>query len=142
MLANIALGALLVLVTTVVHALCSVGLMKTLRSAHVDEWDLRRLGTQTSLVAGVVLVMFLVCILEAGLWATLYFAVGAIEGFEASLYFSVVTFTTLGYGDVTLDDSWRLLASFAAADGILKFGWTTALIVFVVRRIHETILRR
>jgi hypothetical protein len=48
----------------------------------------------------------------------------------------MVTFTTLGYGDVTLGESWRLLGSFEAANGTIMFGWTTALIVAVVHRVY------
>jgi hypothetical protein len=48
----------------------------------------------------------------------------------------MVTFTTLGYGDVLLDDRWRLLASFEAANGIIMFGWTTAIVMAVVHRIY------
>jgi hypothetical protein len=40
----------------------------------------------------------------------------------------MVSFTTLGYGDIVLGEGWRLLASFEAANGIILFGWTTALI--------------
>jgi hypothetical protein len=48
----------------------------------------------------------------------------------------MVTFTTLGYGDVVVEGSWRLLASFQAANGIILFGWTTALLVAVIRAMH------
>ena len=41
----------------------------------------------------------------------------------------MVTFTTLGYGDIVLDENWRLLASFEAATGIIMFGWTTAIVL-------------
>jgi voltage-gated potassium channel Kch len=68
-------------------------------------------------------------------WAGAYLRVGAIEGLEAALYFSIVTFTTLGYGDITLNTDWRLLASFQAASGIIIFGWTTALLVAVAQRV-------
>ena len=46
----------------------------------------------------------------------------------------MVTFTTLGYGDVLLDEEWRLLASFEAANGIIIFGWTTAIIIAIVQQ--------
>ncbi|MBW2386790.1 MAG: two pore domain potassium channel family protein [Deltaproteobacteria bacterium] len=68
--------------------------------------------------------MFLAAFLEAGTWDV-----------ETALYFSIVTFTTLGYGDVTLDADWRLLASIQAANGTIMFGWTTALVMAVIRRI-------
>ena len=48
----------------------------------------------------------------------------------------MVTFTTLGYGDVLLDENWQLLASFEAANGMIMFGWTTAIIIAVVQRVH------
>ena len=62
-------------------------------------------------------------------------AVGAIQEVETALYFSTVTFTTLGYGDVTLDPEWRLLAAIQAANGTIMFGWTTAIVMAVIHRI-------
>ena len=47
----------------------------------------------------------------------------------------MVTFTTLGYGDITLSQQWRLLSSFEAATGIIMFGWTTALVITTVQRV-------
>ena len=61
-----------------------------------------------------------------------FLLINAIEGFEQALYFSMVTFTTLGYGDVLLEDHWRLLGSFEAANGIIMFGWTTAIVIAVL----------
>jgi voltage-gated potassium channel Kch len=65
-----------------------------------------------------------------------YIFIGAFQSFEQALYFSIVTFTTLGYGDITLESNWRLLASFEAASGIIIFGWSTAIIVAVVQRLY------
>jgi hypothetical protein len=48
-----------------------------------------------------------------------------------------VTFTTLGYGDVVLQESWRLTGAFQAANGIIMFGWTTALIFAFVHRMSS-----
>jgi hypothetical protein len=69
-------------------------------------------------------------------WAGIYLLVGAVEKLEAALYFSLVTFTTLGYGDVLLDERWRLMAAFEAANGIIIFGLTTAVVVAVVQRVY------
>jgi len=67
------------------------------------------------------------------LWAAAYMALGEIKDLEPAFYFSMVTFTTLGYGDIVLDESWRLLASFEAATGIIMFGWTTAILIAVLQ---------
>jgi hypothetical protein len=85
-----------------------------------------------------VLGMFLVSLLDAVLWAHVYLAVGAISDLESALYFSMVTFTTLGYGDMTMGPDWRLLSSFEAGNGIIMFGWTTALVVAYIQRLAPT----
>ena len=63
-------------------------------------------------------------------------AFGAIQQFEEAFYFSMVTYTTLGYGDVTLEPPFRVLSSFEAAAGVIMFGWTTALIVAAVQHVY------
>jgi hypothetical protein len=90
-----------------------------------------------TLISLVVLLMFVAALLESGIWAAVYLKVGALSDLETALYFSTVTFTTLGYGDVTLDASWRLLASLQAANGTIMFGWTTALVMAVIRRMAD-----
>jgi hypothetical protein len=49
----------------------------------------------------------------------------------------MVTFTTLGYGDVVLTGQWRTLASIQAANGVIIFGWTTALIFYFIQQIYQ-----
>jgi len=136
MFANIAFGALLTASTVAVHALCTASLIAFLRAMHVDHWALRSVWTRVTVISALVVGMFLVSVVEAGLWSATYVSLGAIPDFSEALYFSVVTFTTLGYGDVTVHDQWRLLASLEAADGTITFGWTTALIVAVSHRIY------
>ena len=75
-------------------------------------------------------------IAEVWIWAGLFLYLGALGTLEEALYFTTVTFSTLGYGDVVLDKSWRLLGSFAAANGLFLFGWSTALVFIVVQRLH------
>jgi len=132
MFLNILLGAVLLLVTCGMHLLGMVFVMHLL---HLDKGALRMrlLRVRAYLVGEVVLVMAMVSILEALLWAAAYLALGEIKDLEPAFYFSMVTFTTLGYGDLVLDENWRLLASFQAATGILMFGWTTAILISVVQ---------
>ena len=87
------------------------------------------LGRFNTLSAMGVNSMFIVSILEVSAWALIYVVTGAIEGVEKALYFSAVTFNTLGYGDIVPGEKWRLLAGFEAANGIIMFGWSTAAIV-------------
>jgi voltage-gated potassium channel Kch len=64
------------------------------------------------------------------------YASGALPSFEEALYFSTVTFTTVGYGDIILGREWRQLATFEAANGWIIFGWATALIMTVIQRLY------
>jgi hypothetical protein len=86
----------------------------------------------------IVTVCVLVCLhfVEILLWAGTYLLVAGAEiaSSEAAIYFSAVTFTTLGYGDITLSSEWRLLSGFEAINGILLIGWSTAFVFAVLQR--------
>ena len=132
---QIAIGGLLIVLTTFVHAGGTLAALEVLRRPHFLRWGLRNSWTRVSLIASLVLMMFFAALAEVGLWAVAYRLVDAFPAFEPALYFSTVTYTTLGYGDITLDETWRLLTSFQAANGIIMFGWTTALIFTFVHRV-------
>jgi voltage-gated potassium channel Kch len=138
MLMDIVIGCMLVVLTTVVHAAAMVAALQGFRIAHAKRWARASHVTRVTVVASLVLVMFLATLVEAGMWAATYLTLGAISGVERALYFSTVTYTTLGYGDVVMQEGQRLLSSFEAANGIIMFGWTTALIVAVVQRVYLT----
>lgn len=64
-------------------------------------------------------------------WAALYMLLGLFDHLEPALYFSIVSFTTVGYGDVVLEPGVRLLAGMTATHGLLTFGLFTAFLVEV-----------
>ena len=80
--------------------------------------------------------MLLLHTVEVVLWATAYrtFVPDELESFEEATYFSFVTFTSLGYGDITLSSKWRLLSGIEALNGILLAGFSTALLFGVLAR--------
>ena len=81
--------------------------------------------------------MLIAVVVEAWVWGVAYRLLGVIDRSEEAIYFSMVTFTTLGFGDVVLDPPWRVLSAFEAATGLVIFGWTTALVFEVVRRVYH-----
>ena len=83
----------------------------------------------TWLVVGLLIVM--------GLWALALLALEVFSELEPALYFSMISFTTLGFGDVILTDEWRLLSGFIAMDGFILFGLNTAFLFEVLRRLRE-----
>lgn len=68
-------------------------------------------------------------------WSTVFLLSGALPNMEESVYFTMVTYTTLGYGDITLDESFRVFGTMAAITGLLNFGLSTAFLAAIVLRI-------
>lgn len=71
-------------------------------------------------------------------WAGTLFGLGAISGYETPIYFSLVSYTTLGYGDVTLPEEWRIFGAMSSVNGILAFGLSTAFLVGFFARLMST----
>jgi hypothetical protein len=81
--------------------------------------------------------IILLHVIEIMAWAWVYAVAGAIPGMQSSLYFSAVTYTTTGYGDVVLPEDWRLVGAIEALTGILMCGWSTGFFVAVVSRMYR-----
>jgi hypothetical protein len=69
---------------------------------------------------------------EVFVWALAYALLGATPEGSDLLYFAFVNYTTLGYGDITPVKAWQLLGPMAAMNGILMFGWSTAVLFDVL----------
>lgn len=121
MLLNIIIAGFMIVVTTVIHASGMILVFRAIRSQEGHLYNALR-QKQIIWTCGTVLVMAIVSLVEVTIWALAYLALNAIDGFENALYFSTVTFTSLGYGDVVLEGNWRLLASFEAVNGVVMFG--------------------
>ncbi len=136
MLIQLTLGCAMILATVIVHGVFTATGVGFLREHHLNR-ERREANLHASLVMALfVLWMFIATVVEVWLWAGLYRILGVFETVEESLYFSTVTMTTLGYGDVVLDSSWRLLSAFEAANGLFLFGWSTALVFAVVQWLY------
>ena len=70
------------------------------------------------------------------IWALYFLWAGALPDLETALYFSLISFTTLGFGDIVLDGSHRLLSGVLAANGLILFGLTVAMLVDFIRDLH------
>jgi voltage-gated potassium channel Kch len=77
----------------------------------------------------------LVHLVEITVWAVYFTNRGAMPDLDSALYFSAVTYTTTGYGDMVLPESWRLLSGVEALTGILMCGWSTGFFFAIVNQI-------
>jgi len=85
-------------------------------------------------VAGRMIVLHLI---EIGVWAVFYLWKDAMADLSSAVYFSAVTYTTTGYGDLVLPEEWRLVGGVEALTGILMCGWSTGFFFAVVSRMLE-----
>jgi len=139
MLINVLIAVLLITINIFIHAAAMMLIMRLLVQNFTVKLDRILWSWPVFPVCLAMLLMFLASICEVMVWAIAYLTVHAVQGFEKAVYFSMVTFTSLGYGDIVLSERWRLLASFEAACGIIMFGWTTALVIAVVQRVYFNI---
>jgi hypothetical protein len=82
--------------------------------------------------------MVLMHLIEITLWAMFYLWQHALTEVPLALYFSAVTYTTTGYGDVVLPMQWRLVGAVEALTGILMCGWSTGFFFTAVARMVQT----
>jgi hypothetical protein len=133
MLSQLTIGSALVVVTVLVHGVSLDIILTALRAIGMETLIRWRLLSLSLLV----LAVFSAHLIEIWIWAVFYFFIEEIPTFKTALYFSTSSFTTVGYGDLTLSEEWRLLGSLESANGMILFGWSTAFIFTVIHRIYE-----
>jgi hypothetical protein len=133
----LAVGLGAVVCTLLIHALALGAVVNFVRR----ERRLGRAGAgfwiDLAIVVVAMLLAFVAHLIEIGLWARLFLICGEFQDFGTAYYFSAVNYTTLGYGDLIMSPSWRLLGPLEAADGALMFGVSTAMIFTVIVRLIE-----
>jgi Ion channel len=136
-LAPLAVGAAIVVCTIVIHALPLSATVNFVRR----EKRLGRLGTSFWIDMGIVALALLYALAahlaEIALWALLFVVCGEFSDFGTAYYHSAVNYTSLGYGDLIMTPSWRLLGPLETANGMLMFGVSTAMIFALIQRLAE-----
>lgn len=121
---------LLLILTVVIH---SVWMLCVIRYINICR------GNAASGLFGCVLVVataLLAHIIEAGLFAGVYYYTGALDSWANASYFSLVSYATLGYGDVTLSPQWRLIGGAEGIVGALMVGWSVAVLVVFLEKMQ------
>jgi hypothetical protein len=134
----LAVGVATTLASILIHATALATIVDFFR----HERRLGRAGVRfwrdVAIVAGVTLLGLAAHLVEIATWALVFELCGEFPGFAAAFYCSAENYTTLGYGDVIMSPAWRLLGPLEAADGMLMFGVTTAMIFTIIQRLIQT----
>ena len=133
------LGKLIVACT--VMALCvtihAIGIAGALQGLRRTRTSAQTFWSSLLLFIGLAVWIVLLHLSEIGVWAWAYVRAGALGDMKTALYFSAVTYTTTGYGDIVLPVPWRLDAGVEALTGILMCGWSTGFFFAIVNRLYE-----
>ncbi len=133
----ILIGTLMIAVTLAVHAIGSAHWLGFVGKWHASRKSSARTLHLTIDILSTGMVLLTLHFFEAWLWALLYRVLPSQAGLSSpgdAVYFSLVSFTTLGYGDVTLSPEWQLLGPMEGMAGITVIGLTTALLFAVIQR--------
>ena len=139
------LGVLLVATTVIIHAVGTTVWLRRLSLHFAGVPDLHHLPRSLRILIGTIVVLTILHTLQIIVWALAYLYLlpeNVLDSFEEATYFSFVTFTTLGYGDITLAGAWRILSGMEALNGVLLLGWSTALLFTVVQRTWKDMLQQ
>jgi Ion channel len=124
----------LIATCVVTHA---IGVASAVRFLRRQTARSRRFWSWTWLFARLAGWMILLHLIEITVFALFYGWKQAMPDLPTALYFSAVTYTTTGYGDVILPSGWRLIGGVEALTGILMCGWSTAFFFAIVSRMFE-----
>jgi hypothetical protein len=130
--AMIALAIGLVMGTVVIHAAGFAALLRAMMRLHV--LSVSGFWRVTLTLIGLTFCLVLIHLAEISIWGVFYFRQGCLPDFETALYFSGGTYTTAGYGELTLAAPWRMFGQLEALTGILMCGLSTGLFFAVVSR--------
>lgn len=131
MLAQILAGAGVSILNIAIHATVMtvvVGAAHAVSARHTAHTQMRL----TSVMIAAVTILMAAHACEVLVWATAYVILDVSPANR--MYFAFVNYTTLGYGDITPAQRWQLLGPITAMNGVLLFGWSTAVIFEILRR--------
>jgi hypothetical protein len=136
-LTPLAVGAVVILCTIFIHAVSvSVSLNLLRRERRLGRTG-RSFWSDFPVVVLAMLATLAAHLIEIGLWAEVFVLCGEFPYFGTAYYHSAVNYTTLGYGDVVMTPHWRFLGPLEAANGMLLFGVSTAMVFALIQWLIE-----
>lgn len=136
MFVQIFIGSAMMVLTVVVAGLSAWVMEWAFARAHY--WLLKDPHRPKLMLVVLLTALWALAMVTAGvwLWAACFKILGIFVTWEAAVYFSLVSYTTLGYGDILLTHEWRILGGMAAANGLLNIGLLTAMLVEALRHVR------
>ena len=102
-----------------------------------DVLESRNVRRHVGLLLCLFMFIVLLHLIQIALWAVVFWRAGELPTLETAVYFSITTYTTVGFGDVVLGPGWRVLAGIEGLTGLILVGWSTAFVFAIVNRMYE-----
>lgn len=136
MLTEISVAAVIVFGCLLLHVAGMMVMAEWLfnRREYLEQGDRRRFSFYLIVLFSGVMVLH---VSETALWALFYYSNSLFENFETSLYFSLGSYTTIGYGDVVLPTRWRLAGAIEGISGVLLCGISTGFMFAAINRMFQ-----
>ncbi len=133
MLRQLVIGGGVSLVNIAIHALIMTMVVQAAQRAARQQTSHPSLFLMAVMIPTVAILM-VTHMLEVLVWSLAYWIVGVAPAGADRVYFAFVNYATLGYGDIVPVERWRLLGPITAMNGVLLFGWSTAVMFEVLRK--------
>jgi Ion channel len=137
MLREFLIAFAIVAICVVIHA-GGIAIFAQFLSARFPPENLVAVTRQAFVLILVFAMVITLHLIETGIWAMFYFWNRHFPDYETALYFSLGTYSTIGYGDVVLPQRWRLLGGIEGISGVLLCGLSGAFIFAVVNVLYQT----
>jgi len=138
MLVNLAIGSILMLANLAIQVVAvSLLIRYFIKRLSTAQEGGASLGTDGWILSVVMAVLLLGHVFQFATWAALFLWLGEFEDFATAFYHSTVNFTSLGYGDIVMSETRRLLGALEAANGVLMFGLSAGTILSVMNQLFS-----
>lgn len=144
MILNIIIGLVVIGITIIIQAYGTKIWIQHLKIEYASKPLIHFNKRTVKLLIYTALFLLSLNFIEAIIWGFTYYLLPGItefEDLEKAIYFSLVTFTTLGYGEITISSTNRILSGLEAMNGVLLLGWTTAMMFSVLQYVLKSILK-
>jgi len=124
-----------VVCTILIHTVVVIAVVNLVRTEKKGGRVGKSLWFDIGIVGRAIALALVAHLIEMAVWAVVFVMCGEFADFGTAYYHSAVNYTTLGYGDIVMSAPWRLLGPLEAANGMLLFGVTTAMVFTIMQHL-------
>lgn len=131
------LGSLTIIVNMGIQCFAIVAMIRYLFKKQKLDVVKATFFSDVNMLCNMLAVLFAGHILQFMIWAEIFILLGEFRDFNTAFYHSMVNFSSLGYGDIVMNETWRLLGALEACNGVLMFGLSAGAMLATMTRMFS-----